>query len=512
LLRRGIVPTTGEVLAIAYEICRDATAAFPQSPDDVWITDRGEVLIARADQPSRGSDPRTGVAAWLEALLPPDGLVGAGYAVSPALRGLPARLRANKKETGPQDRKDLMAILSWHLNADPRATIQQLAARAGVEDTAAIVASAPSADLDSFAATPEPAIRVYQSRTRNRLPIMFAFLAIGGVLLAIGSASYWLSRDARDSVDEPRAGGVVAPADAAVVPTDVSPSTIPPDAVPSSTSAAPPPDAGTAGQAEPLDLEVAEGTFSPTFAASGRELFFHAGRARAGRLLVASVDNRGTVSSVNALRTESARNYHPRVSPDGRWIAFDSDRDGERGVYVANRDGSSLERVSGPGYGAVPSWSPDMKWLAFIRGEPKRPRVWNLWLRNLSTGAMQRHTAFRHGQVWSASWFPDGQSLCYSHDQQLVISHLDGRDDIVIDSPRRGQLVRTPAVSPDGRRVVFQVFRDGVWLLEVPTRSMRKILADPTAEEFAWSPDGRRIVYHSRRDGDWKIWVMSIEP
>ena len=40
----------------------------------------------------------------------------------------------------------------------------------------------------------------------------------------------------------------------------------------------------------------------------------------------------------------------------------------EVGKSLASRDGEQLQRVSGPGYAAVPSWSPDMKWLAFIRG------------------------------------------------------------------------------------------------------------------------------------------------
>ena len=225
---------------------------------------------------------------------------------------------------------------------------------------------------------------------------------------------------------------------------------------------------------------------------------------------MASLDDTGQVSRVSTLLDERARNYHPRVSPDGRLLAFDSDRDGERGVYVSARDGSNPQRVSGNGYGAVPSWSPNMKWLAFVRGEAARPGVWNLWLRELSSGAVQRHTSFRSGQVWGASWFPDGRALCYSHDHQLVISHLDGREDIVIDTPRQGRLVRTPAVSPDGRRVVFQVFKESVWLLDVQTREMQRILDDTTAEEFFWTPDGRRIAYHSRRDGAWQIWMMNV--
>jgi Tol biopolymer transport system component len=64
-------------------------------------------------------------------------------------------------------------------------------------------------------------------------------------------------------------------------------------------------------------------------------------------------------------------------------------------------------------------------------------------------------------------------------------------------------------VSPDGRWIIFQVFRDGGWLLEVETSAMTRVLDDPSAEEFAWAPDGRRVAYHSRRTGDWGLWMMS---
>jgi hypothetical protein len=52
-----------------------------------------------------------------------------------------------------------------------------------------------------------------------------------------------------------------------------------------------------------------------------------------------------------------AHNHYAQPSPNGRFVAFDSDRDGERGSYVANRDGSQVRRVSGAGYAAVPRWS-----------------------------------------------------------------------------------------------------------------------------------------------------------
>jgi len=205
---------------------------------------------------------------------------------------------------------------------------------------------------------------------------------------------------------------------------------------------------------------------------------------------------------------DGAKNYHVQPSPDGGRVAFDSDRDGERGVYVAYRDGSGVRRVSGAGYAAVPTWSPDGRRLAFIRAEPDRPRVWNLWLLDLASGDNRRLTAFRYGQTWNASWFADGHRICYTHEDRLIVANLDTGATQEFGSPVPHALVRTPAVSPDGGHVIFQVARSGAWLIDLADGSMRQVLADPTAEEFAWSPDGRKVAFHSRRDGQWSIWLL----
>ena len=253
-----------------------------------------------------------------------------------------------------------------------------------------------------------------------------------------------------------------------------------------------------------LDNEPA---FSPSFDATESAMFFHAGRD--GALLKASMDGEGSVLEVTTIVDDGARNYHVRASPDGSRIAFDSDRDGERAVYVATRDGRNLRRVSGPGYAAVPTWSPDSTRLAFIRAEPARPRVWNVWTAEIATNELRRLTSHAVGQAWGGSWFPDNRRLAYSHEDRLLVLDTITGDERVFPSPVKGSLVRTPAVSPDGRSVVFQVFRQGTWLLDLFDDTMRRILEDPSAEEFAWSPDGRRIAFHSRRSGEWGIWMMA---
>jgi TolB protein len=210
---------------------------------------------------------------------------------------------------------------------------------------------------------------------------------------------------------------------------------------------------------------------------------------------------------VTRIVDDGSRNYHAQPSPDGRSIAFDSDRDGVRGVYVAQADGSGAHRISGPGYAAVPTWSPDGTRLTYIRAEVDRPSVWNLWIQPAHRGPARRLTSHAFGQTWSASWFPDGRRIAYAHEDSLMVLDLDTGRVRRIGSPVKGGLVRTPAVSPDGGRIVFQVFRHGAWMLNLADGRMDRVLTDPTAEEFAWAPDGR-IAFHSRRGGEWAIYLL----
>jgi Tol biopolymer transport system component len=255
-----------------------------------------------------------------------------------------------------------------------------------------------------------------------------------------------------------------------------------------------------------LDDDVA---FSPAFATSGSAVFYHSAAVGNSAIMRADTDANGEVLRVTSIVNDDAQNFHARPSPDGRMIAFDSDREGERAVYIADAEGRNVRRVSGEGFAAVPSWSPDGRRLAFVRAEPGRPKVWNLWTVDLASGDTVRLTSHPYGQPWGAAWFPDGKRIAYSHEDRLIVRTLDGSAEQIYPSPRKGQLLRTPAVSPDGRRVIFQVYKDGGWMLDLEDATMTRILTDPTAEEFSWSPDGHRVAYHSRKSGSWSVWMMA---
>jgi Tol biopolymer transport system component len=247
---------------------------------------------------------------------------------------------------------------------------------------------------------------------------------------------------------------------------------------------------------------------SPEFSNEGGAVFFRQDEDGHSALVRADGAPRGTVLKITRVLDDKAHNFHARPSPDGRRVAFDSDRDGTRAVFVADQDGHNVRRLSGDGFAALPSWSPDGGQVAFVKAETNRPSVWNLWVADLRTGAQRQVTFNTTGEPWGVSWFPDGRRIAYGRDDALVVQDLEGNDSRRYRSPIPGRLLRMPAVSPDGRRIIFQVSGDGAWLLNLGNGSMRKVLDDPTAGEYSWAPDGHRVAFHSRRSGGWGVWVM----
>ena len=245
--------------------------------------------------------------------------------------------------------------------------------------------------------------------------------------------------------------------------------------------------------------------YPPSFASVGSAMFHQPTSTARAR---ADASDNAALLRITSVTDDGARNFHARPSPDGRRIAFDSDRDGARGVYLADKDGDHLRRVSGDGFAAIPSWSPDGKTLAYVLAEPARPHVWNMWTLTLANGQRKRVTSFEAGQVWGASWFPDGERVAFTHEGRAVVMNLRTGAVRSYPSPRKAPLAGIPAVSPDGTRALFQITGDGTWLLDLRSGVMKKVVSDPSAETYTWSPDGRRVAYHSRATDTWGVWIM----
>jgi Tol biopolymer transport system component len=195
-------------------------------------------------------------------------------------------------------------------------------------------------------------------------------------------------------------------------------------------------------------------------------------------------------------------------------IAFVSDRDGSRAIYVATADGIQVQRLTP---GEHPAWSPDGSRIAFSQGY--RVHMINAdgsGLRALTNGIRP-------------TWSPDGTRLAYYNNGSIFLMNTDGTGVIrLIDgempawSPA-GQLiafVRTSTdefepwllyvINPDGgepREITFidsnPVWSpDGSWIAFTYNRTVSIVDADGSgrrqiAEGFDadWSPDGRSLIF-----------------
>ena len=132
LLRTGFVLNTGEATALVHAVFSAADKsnprAFPQTADDLRLTQTGELRVSPSAWVSGAADPRIAAAALLHALLPPPS--SSDNAVPAPLRGLPDRLRASAAAVNNAKVQDLVAILSRYIAVDPRRVLERLAVRA----------------------------------------------------------------------------------------------------------------------------------------------------------------------------------------------------------------------------------------------------------------------------------------------------------------------------------------------------------------------------------------------
>lgn len=134
------------------------------------------------------------------------------------------------------------------------------------------------------------------------------------------------------------------------------------------------------------------------------------------------------------LGPKGAINVEPDIHPNGRKIAFSSDRGGKVSLYEMDIYGEKIKKLISVGkYNSSPNWSPDGKYIAFSGYSKKR---FDIFLYDVAKGVIARRltSAKKSNGKWSnneyPSFSPDGKKIVFSSDRfkytQLFIVNADG--------------------------------------------------------------------------------------
>lgn len=211
----------------------------------------------------------------------------------------------------------------------------------------------------------------------------------------------------------------------------------------------------------------------------------------------------------------------PRVSPDGKWITFISDRDGDDNLWVAKRDGTKARKLSGEKYARMvaPAWSPDSQYVALTVGG--RKTAIKMYHVNGGSGlTIASEDKANPANGVGVAFSPDGRYIYYTQRPQGrgmpagQIARFD-RTTGEIDSLSQGEGGGVkPLVSPDGKTLVYLSRKETktsirvrdlesgadrmiAWPIQRDAQEIGRLPSRDYYPNYAFTPDSSALILHT---------------
>ena len=229
----------------------------------------------------------------------------------------------------------------------------------------------------------------------------------------------------------------------------------------------------------------------------------------------------GASTSPVQLTDDPADDLAPAWSPDGSRLAFWSKRSGNHQLYVMDADGSNQRLLTSnpqpdnPHVRWAPDWSPTGRRIAFEMNQDFAAscNCTTLYTIRADGTGLQRITTEPRLDA-GPDWTPSGRALVFARQGEATSPYPDlwrvrtRIPRVEMQLTLNDAYEWSPAVSPDGRTILFQSNRpraDGphdLFVMAPDGSRVRRLWSDDLWQgEPGWSPDGRWIAYSQDVDG-----------
>ncbi len=227
----------------------------------------------------------------------------------------------------------------------------------------------------------------------------------------------------------------------------------------------------------------------PAFASDGQRLAFTSYNSATPGLFVLDLRS---MKSAPLFKRSTALATGASFTQDGKRIAFAmSEEDGNSHIWISDADGGNLKRLTdGFGINTSPSFSPDGKQIAFVSNRAGNPQIYVI----PSTGGAPRRITFQGNYNQTPDWSPRGDLIAFTaRDERNVF-------DLFTVDPATSAITRLtqdqgnneePTFSPNGRLIAFASTRNGksqLFVMSADGNFQRLVSGDEEIFTPAWGP------------------------
>jgi Tol biopolymer transport system component/tRNA A-37 threonylcarbamoyl transferase component Bud32 len=220
------------------------------------------------------------------------------------------------------------------------------------------------------------------------------------------------------------------------------------------------------------------------------------------------------------LTTHPSDDFLPSWSPDGKEIVFYSFRKGNRDIHLMTADGRSIRQLTDdPAQERYPDWSPDGNKLVFYSDKTGRQELFVLSrVKEDTDWGVPKQLTFDGGMY--PRWSPDGSLIAYTSGDSVRVIPAEGGNSMVLVSSHDPAAIPVPRFqewSADGRVVYYKAYyadgRSSFWSVPVAGGKPKLLVRfdDPYRKSLRieFATDGSRLFF-TLTDNKSDIWVMDL--